>query len=234
MRISCGEARLRAHCFLSLSLSFRWQPNEEQSEGATKLKKDEKNGDKKKKARGSWSTYLKATPMSSSPPSSPPAIILLCLSAPAALPFLLALGGCSELERGSVLPLLETPPNHRLVLRCTTVHPGSSSDSWCPPHLCLWGSTEPSREEVGWHPSDSWCHTTECWPWTCPVCLPVCSTVCLLCVCLPVCLSVCPSVCYIGCQPAPSAIASLHSFRLLHWPPSTLMTSSLTMFTCTL
>lgn len=99
-----------------------------------------------KKARGSWSTYLKATPMSSSPPSSPPAIILLCLSAPAALPFLLTLRGCSELERGSVLPLLETPPNHRLVLGCTAVNQGSPSDSWCPPHLCLRGSTEPSRE----------------------------------------------------------------------------------------
>lgn len=71
-------------------------------------------------------------------------------------------------------------------------------------------------------PSDSWCHTTECWPWTCPVCLPVCLTVILLCVCLLHRLSICTK-----CH---SVITFLQT---LHWPPTTLMTSPLTVFTCT-
>ncbi|CAK6971860.1 Hypothetical predicted protein [Scomber scombrus] len=52
---------------------------------------------------------------------------------------------------------------------------------------------------------------------------------------LSVCLSVstCLSVRYISCQSAPSAIALLHSFRLCTDHQQPLMTSSLTMFTCT-
>lgn len=57
-------------------------------------------------------------------------------------------------------------------------------------------------------PCDPWCYTTDCWPWTYPVCP----------------LYVCPSK---GCVPPLSVCTkcytvSLHSFRLCtdhHWPP---------------
>lgn len=65
--------------------------------------------------------------MSSSPPSSPPAIIiiLLCLSAPAALPFFTRPSEAAQnWNEGASCPSSETPPNHRLVLRCTAVHRG--------------------------------------------------------------------------------------------------------------
>ena len=169
----------------SLLLSLRWQLSEEPPKGATKLHKDDRM---EIKSEGSLSTSLKLLPCHllsyhcnhHPPPGS-------CCSSS-----LHADGVCSELERGSVLPLLELPLNHRLVRMHTAVRWSHPTHSWCPLRLCLWGSTEPSREEVGLAkspmvPSDSWCHTTECWSWTCPVCLPVCPTVCL---CMSVCLSV--------------------------------------------
>lgn len=61
-------------------------------------------------------------------------------------------------------------------------------------------------------PPASWCYTTECWPWTCPVCLPDC---------------------LISCHSATSAIASLHSFgfALTTNSPHEFITSYVSMHT---
>ncbi len=143
----CPVVKPGSNSPLSLSLSppFRWQPHEEASEGATKLNKDDKT---EIKSEGSWSTSLIPRPCSLHRHyhrnHRPPPLRSCCSS------FLRALGGCSELERGCVLPLLETPLNHRPERGRTAVRRSRPADSWCPPHLCLRGSTEPSREKVGW------------------------------------------------------------------------------------
>lgn len=77
-------------------------------------------------------------------------------------------------------------------------------DSWCSPHLLSvrirWTFTRRGRRWPPWHPP------LMPYYWMLTMNLP--------CLSLPVCLSVCLLVCQLAVKSAPSAIASLHSFRL--------------------
>ncbi len=105
---------------------------------------------------------------------------------------------------------------HGLVLRRTAVCWGLPADSWCPPHLCLRGSTEPSREEVGWPnpPRPLWLLMPYYWMLTMNLpCLSACLSNSLSLMCLSVTSAV-------NLHQVPYVITFLQT---LHWPPSTLM-----------
>lgn len=149
--------------------------------------------------------FFKTTPVSSSPCITT-AITLLFLSAPAALSSLLSATALRTGPRERLAPPLKACKSqagvtvHSSALKLAGRQLVSSSPLSARSHWIFQGGGGVIKS------SDSWCYTTECWPWTCPVCLPVRPRVFLL--------SVCLSVCCIGCQSAPSAIVSLHSFRL--------------------
>lgn len=101
------------------------------------------------KTKESWSPHLKSRPSSRHcrprhhPLPLPPPLGSCC---PLSIQ---THRSCSELERGSVLPLLDTPLNHRSVRRSTAAGWCRPATSWCPPPLCPRGSTEPFREDFG-------------------------------------------------------------------------------------
>lgn len=152
------------------------------------------------------------------PPQSSSSSLLLLL-------ILFSLRGCSELERGCVLPLLETPLNHRPA-RSDALKPAirqlvSFSPLSARIHWTFQGGGGVAKSSP---PQPLWLLIPYYWMLTmnlpCLVCLSVQQSVSYVSVCLLHRLSICTK-----CH---SVITFLQT---LHWPPT--MTSSLTVFTCT-